>query len=153
MKNALNLPLPVDHEKLQDSVANRRLISITTGCCITRKGDFMKTSIPKAFRPLICLCSIPIARAESSQCQEEYNKLAQEILSANYCSQASDCKVLGTTRYIKFGCYHYINKDTDLDGIYREFEATSSRCEQVIDECDSPPSVRCVNKKCLSKEK
>ena len=80
-----------------------------------------------------------------------YQEIEKGLAEANYCSEDSDCQVLELGgRLIKFGCYHFVNKDTDREAIYEKMHAYYDKCEQMINDCDRSPNPVCRNNKCVA---
>lgn len=51
--------------------------------------------------------------------------------------------------YIEFGCYHFINKNTDKNLIYAKMDKYSEKCSQIINMCVPAPNTKCVSNKCV----
>jgi len=92
------------------------------------------------------------AWAGSFDCAGEYKTLETELKNANFCAEDSDCKVLDTAGYIKFGCYRYVNKSVDTDALLKKMETYSMTCSQAINDCDTAPPAKCLERKCVSKK-
>jgi hypothetical protein len=100
------------------------------------------------FLPLIAF-----AQSQSSYCKAVYKEIEDEIAKSNYCSVDSDCDTLELGgRLIKFGCYHFVNKATDKDKIYRKMHDYYDKCDQTINDCARAPKPICVQERCISSE-
>lgn len=87
------------------------------------------------------------------ECQDLYDKLDNDLKSANYCTNDSDCKTLPLGGdYIEFGCYHYVNKNENSTDFYQRMNYYSAECSDVIDECAPIPESKCINGKCVEAE-
>lgn len=88
-------------------------------------------------------------KRESSECRAAYTKIDEELKKANHCTIDSDCSVLPLGgRYVAFGCYHYVNKDTKIDDILSKISDYSQKCSKMINDCMQAPPVHCVNNRC-----
>ena len=88
--------------------------------------------------------------AQLDTCKALYQEIENDIAKANYCSQDSDCDTLELGgRLIRFGCYHFVNKATDKDAIYKKMQTYYGECEKIINDCSESPQPVCVNKKCV----
>ena len=95
------------------------------------------------------LATVQTAPPEKT-CDEMYNEIDSELKNANYCQVDSDCGVLMLGgSYIKFGCYHYVNKSVDKDTFYAQMGVYDKKCSQMIDDCAMAPNPRCVDGKCV----
>jgi hypothetical protein len=117
--------------------------------------DFI--DVPKG--SALCLDSAPtnlcygLCMCNKNNCDLLYNQIDNEIKSLNYCNIDSDCKDIPLGGgYIAFGCYHYVNINTDEKKIYSEMDNYWDKCGQIIDECGSSPPAKCVNGKCVSSQ-
>ena len=84
-------------------------------------------------------------------CQSLYSEIDGDIKKANYCETDADCStlILGGD-YIKFGCYHFVNKDVDKQRFYDKMQGyVSQGCSDIINECAFEPEAKCVEKKCV----
>ncbi len=89
--------------------------------------------------------------SKPAKCDSMYDEIEQMIDEANYCEIDSDCEVLHLGGiYIEFGCYHFVNKNTDVFEIYKVMDKYNHDCEQMIDDCAISPEPECVNGKCVS---
>jgi len=88
--------------------------------------------------------------SESMSCEEMYNEIENDLDNANYCEKDSDCDVimLGGV-YIRFGCYHYVNKNVDKEQIYQKMSAYDKKCRDMINKCAPAPNATCVSGKCV----
>jgi len=84
-------------------------------------------------------------------CDEMYNEIENDLDGANYCEKNSDCDVIMLRSvYIKFGCYHYVNKNVDKEQIYQKMSVYDKKCSSMIDKCAPAPDAQCVSGKCVS---
>lgn len=88
--------------------------------------------------------------SENMSCGEMYNEIENDLDKANYCERNSDCNVimLGGA-YIRFGCYHYVNKDTDKEQIYQKMSVYDKKCRDMINKCVPAPAAQCISSKCV----
>lgn len=88
---------------------------------------------------------------DGASCQAMYDSIEADLEKANYCSLDSDCdSILLGGQYIKFGCYHYINKAVDKNGFYKKMNAYNQECSKMINDCAPVPEAVCENKICVS---
>lgn len=101
---------------------------------------------------MVFVCSGLALAMDKAQCKAEYDQIDSEIKAANFCEVDSDCKVLELGGHlIEFGCYHFINKNTDKDGLYKKLNKHLENCLVMINDCERGPMPVCINKKCVEK--
>ncbi len=87
---------------------------------------------------------------EEDHCRKLYREIRDEIEEENYCEVNEDCRVLELGgSYIAFGCYHFVNKDTDKNYFYQRAREYYEDCVLAINECDPSPAPQCVEGKCV----
>jgi len=88
--------------------------------------------------------------SENLSCKEMYDEIENDLDRANFCQTNSDCDsiMLGGV-YVRFGCYHYINKNVDKELIYQKMDVYNKKCRNIINECASAPTAQCVSNKCV----
>lgn len=92
----------------------------------------------------------PIA---SKSCDEWYNEIEQSFEDANFCQEDSDCTSMRLGgKAIAFGCYKYINVETDTDSINEEIKTYYTDCSKVINKCAPAPDPVCIDNKCIAQE-
>jgi len=90
--------------------------------------------------------------SENMTCEEMYQEIENDLARANYCQTNSDCIDISLgAMYIKFGCYHYVNKNIDQEKIYRKMDVYNEKCSKAINDCAPIPNAKCVNNKCVEK--
>jgi len=100
---------------------------------------------------LVLFPTVVFTQDDADTCKAMYQEIESDLAQANYCSQDSDCEVLELGGHlIKFGCYHFVNKDTDREAIYEKMHAYYDKCEQMINDCDRSPNPVCRNNKCVA---
>ncbi len=124
------------------------VLAITViGLAILLKSPITPTpTVPSAQNPPIIS---PLSQGMS--CEEMYNEIENDLDNANYCEKNSDCAVimLGSV-YIKFGCYHYINKNVDEEQIFQKMRVYDKNCRSMINKCLPAPEAQCVSGKCVT---
>ncbi|MCX5694625.1 MAG: hypothetical protein NT014_05860 [Candidatus Omnitrophica bacterium] len=92
-----------------------------------------------------------VAGQQSDTCKALYQEIENDLAAANYCAQDSDCDTqeLGG-RLIKFGCFHFVNKTTDKEAIYKKMQTYYMQCEKIINDCSPSPKPVCIKSKCVS---
>lgn len=88
-------------------------------------------------------------------CQYLNNEIESDLNKSNYCQTDSDCDVLILgADYIKFGCYHFINKEVNKKQIYDKMENYTyiQNCTNIINECAPAPEPVCISSKCVYDE-
>ena len=88
--------------------------------------------------------------SENLSCKEMYDEIENDLDKANFCQTNSDCSaiMLGGA-YVKFGCYHYINKSIDKELIYQKMSVYDKKCSDMINKCAPAPTAQCVSNKCV----
>lgn len=88
--------------------------------------------------------------SENLSCKEMYDEIENDLDRANFCQTNSDCDyiMLGGS-YVRFGCYHYINKDVDKELIYQKMSVYDKKCRDMINKCAPAPTAKCVSNKCV----
>jgi len=88
--------------------------------------------------------------SENLSCKEMYDEIENDLDKANFCQTDSDCDVimLGGA-YVRFGCYHYINKIVDRELIYKKMSVYDKKCIDMINKCAPAPTAQCVSNKCV----
>ncbi len=91
------------------------------------------------------------AEVSKAACDALHDEIENDFKKANFCSMDSDCKVIRLGGwYIDFGCYKFVNSATKEDELLAKIEKYKDvmKCSGMINECMSPGSPVCVNKKC-----
>lgn len=89
-----------------------------------------------------------------SDCDSEHNQIDKELKQSNFCEKDTDCEIMPLGgEYISFGCYHYINKDIDVESLYKKMNDYWEKCSRIVNDCSPAPESRCLNKKCVRVEK
>ncbi len=88
---------------------------------------------------------------DKPSCDELYTEIRSDIEEANFCDIDADCDVLVLGgQYVEFGCYHFVNKDTDKEVFYERMDKYYSiGCDRIINDCDSSPTPTCLEGKCV----
>lgn len=95
-------------------------------------------------------CNCP---EDCNQCSQIYDQIENDLESANYCETDSDCQILTLGGpYIKFGCYHFINKKFSKEEFRSRMMEYYKQCGEMIDECAWASNATCVSGKCVEKE-
>ena len=82
-------------------------------------------------------------------CQAQYQDIENDLKQGNYCMTNDDCTtILLGGDYIKFGCYHYINKAVDQNTIFSKMDTYNAKCSTMINDCMRAPNPVCVQNKC-----
>lgn len=90
-----------------------------------------------------------LEKKESRHCNNLYKEIREEIEEKNYCEVDSDCDVLVLGgSYIDFGCYHFVNKETDKNYFYGRMREYYDDCVTIINECAPAPNPQCIEGKC-----
>jgi hypothetical protein len=88
---------------------------------------------------------------QPSTCDQTYKEIDQLINKSNYCLTDPDCDVLSLGgQYVKFGCYHFVNKNVNKEEIYAKMDVYNHNCSKIIDECYPNPKPVCVAGRCQS---
>jgi len=91
--------------------------------------------------------------ASSSSCEDMYNEIENDLDKANFCEKDNDCEIMELGgEFIKFGCYHFINKSINKEEIYGRMSKYYQQCDKMINECSPSPAAVCVNKKCIKRD-
>ena len=87
-------------------------------------------------------------------CSDWYHLIEETFNEANFCETDKDCKAvkLGSS-YFDFGCFKYVNVNTNVEKIMEELFNYTQRCSHAINECAPAPEPSCVNQKCVFVEK
>lgn len=88
--------------------------------------------------------------SDNLSCKEMYDEIESDLDKSNFCQTNSDCDaiMLGGA-YVKFGCYHYINKGVDKELIYQKMSVYDKKCNDMINKCAPAPTAQCVSNKCI----
>jgi len=83
-------------------------------------------------------------------CQSIHNGIEKEFEEANFCNQDTDCKVISLGGpYIEFGCYKFVNVNTDEAKLMEKVKAYDIKCGPMIDKCAVVSKVVCISNKCV----
>ena len=83
-------------------------------------------------------------------CTKRYAEIEQQLRDSNYCTSDEDCTtILLGSRYIEFGCYHYVNVEVNKSAIFDKIAEYEITCSDVINECTATPSPVCRGGKCV----
>jgi|SRR3989344_6237899 len=86
-------------------------------------------------------------------CDQMYDDIERDLDAANYCESESDCDVLMLgAAYVKFGCYHFINREANKEAFYQAMDLYNIRCNRLINECAPAPKPSCVSNKCVYRD-
>lgn len=113
--------------------------------CVAQKCGWMaKTQPPIISQP-----------SGNFNCEDLYKEIEKDMENANYCQSNADCDVLMLGgSYIKFGCYHFINKEVNKQSFYDKMKKYTSQCSLMINKCARAPEAKCVSikgqRKCVS---
>jgi hypothetical protein len=93
---------------------------------------------------------------ETSQakCDALHDEIENDFVKANFCTMDSDCKVVRLGGwYVDFGCYKFVNAATREDELFAKIEKYKDvmGCSRIINDCMSPGTPVCVDKKCKGK--
>ena len=93
--------------------------------------------------------------SQNLSCKEMYDEIEQDMDNSNYCETDTDCDfILLGDNYVKFGCYHYINKNVNEELIFQKMNIyNKNRCSSIINRCAPTPKAQCVTKKCIAIKK
>lgn len=86
-----------------------------------------------------------------ANCGQLYQDIENDFANANFCTHDADCKAveLGGD-YIQFGCYKYVNKQTNEQKIFQKMDLYYETCNAPIDECMPSLEPVCVSAQCIS---
>jgi hypothetical protein len=94
------------------------------------------------------------AEVSKAACDALHDEIENDFKKANFCNTDSDCKVIRLGGwYIDFGCYKFVNSATKEDELLAKIEKYKDvmKCSGKINDCMSPGTPVCVNKKCKGK--
>jgi hypothetical protein len=94
------------------------------------------------------------AEASKAECDALHNEIETDFKKANFCKTDNDCKFMRLGGwYIDFGCYKYVNSATKEDELFAKIEKYKDvmGCSRKINDCMSPGTPVCVDKKCKGK--
>jgi len=79
-----------------------------------------------------------------------YDEIENDLDRVNFCQTNSDCdSIMLGGAYVRFGCYHYINKNVDKELIYQKMGVYDKKCKDMINKCAPVPTAQCVSNKCV----
>lgn len=85
----------------------------------------------------------------NTACKNLYDEIENDLDKANYCGNNSDCDVLVLGGiYVKFGCYHFVNRGIDKNKFYEKMQTYNQSCTDIIDRCAPAPKPSCVAGRC-----
>ena len=122
--------------------------------CVAAYFAFIKKTFPFVSEPdvpaLLTNNQTPVEPANKTDCENHYNEIENDLDKANYCQVDSDCDVLVLGgEYVKFGCYHFVNKKVDKNKFYEKIKRYDQRCNNIINDCAPNPKPSCVSNKCV----
>ena len=70
---------------------------------------------------------------DEAGCKTMYDSIEADLEKSNYCAVDNDCDfiMLGGA-YVKFGCYHYINKAVDKGEFYQKMNSIRDIDENML---------------------
>ncbi len=87
-------------------------------------------------------------------CEKMYDEIENDLEKANYCQKDNDCDVIMLGgEYIRFGCYHFINKNENKNEFYEKMKKYNKQCFKMINKCKPKPKAKCLEGKCVSGNK
>jgi len=94
------------------------------------------------------------AEVSKAECDALHDEIENDFKKANFCNTDSDCTFIRLGGwYIDFGCYKFVNSATNEDELFAKIEKYKDvmKCSGKINDCMSPGTPVCVNKKCKGK--
>jgi len=88
----------------------------------------------------------------SYNCKAVYNNIEKDFEEANFCEKDEDCEIMEIGGiFFQFGCYKFVNVETNKQKFYDRMVEYYQYCESPIDNCLPTPEVICLDNKCVAK--
>ena len=84
-------------------------------------------------------------------CETAYRNIEADFEKANFCENDNDCKAMEIGMFVQFGCYKFVNVNTQEQTFYDKMTEYYQHCNAPVDDCVLLPESVCVNNRCAPK--